>query len=94
LEWFDIPQLCGMLKRQWASQQCSGPSLFKDNLRRFTLIEVNSLAKTNGLSWIAGQQEGVRQVVQKMRFANDEPFTDCASDGQGLCTAARPNEQG
>jgi hypothetical protein len=92
--WFDIPQLCGMLKRQWASQQCSGPSLFKDNLRRLTLIEVNSLTKTNSPSWIGGQKEGVRQVVQKMRFANDEPITDCASDGQGLCTAAMPLSKG
>ena len=52
------------------------------------MIEVTSLAKVNSLSVIGGQKETVSQVVQRMRFVGDEPNIDCASEGQGLCTAA------
>ncbi|KMM16323.1 hypothetical protein SYNGFB01_11870 [Synechococcus sp. GFB01] len=87
-EWLSIPQLCGRLSQRWARQQCLGPSLFRDSLRRFTLIEADALARTNALGGIAGQKEPVRQVVRRMRLRNGEPGTDCAADGQGLCTAA------
>ncbi len=87
-EYFYIPQLCGMLIQRWARQQCSGPSLFRDALRRFTLIHVDTLAKYNNIGSIEGQKESVNQVVRKMRFVNDEPSTDCSSDGHGLCTVA------
>lgn len=87
-QWFDIPQLCGKLTQTWARHQCTGPSLFKDNLRSFFLIEEGSLASENSLTVIGGQKEPARQVVQRMRFVSDEPNIDCASDGQGLCTAA------
>lgn len=87
-EWFDIPQLCGILSQRWARQQCTGPGLFGDSLRLFTLVEERSLGRFNGLSLIAGQEESVNSVVQRMQFVGTEPTTNCASDGNPLCTAA------
>jgi hypothetical protein len=89
-EWFDIPQLCEMLTQRWARQQCLRPNLFKDNLRRFNVIEIDSLTKENGLFLIGGQRETVRSVVHRMKFFGEEPNIDCAPDGNGLCTAAIP----
>ncbi|WP_238154277.1 hypothetical protein [Synechococcus elongatus] len=86
--WFDIPQLCGQLTQRWARQQCTGPSLFQDNLRRFTLIKQESLPRVNSLGLIGGQKEPIRQVVQRMEFIGNDPTADCAEDGQGLCTVA------
>ncbi|ABB56067.1 hypothetical protein [Synechococcus elongatus] len=86
--WFDIPQLCEQLTQRWARQQCTGPSLFQDNLRRFTLIKQESLPRVNSLGLIGGQKEPIRQVVQRMEFIGDDPTADCADDGQGLCTVA------
>jgi len=87
-EWFSIPELCDMLTQRWARQQCVGPSLFKDNLGRFTLIEVDSLTRSNSLGVIGGQLAPVRQLVQRMRLLGDEPSTVCISDGEKLCIAA------
>ncbi|WP_338441143.1 hypothetical protein VZG28_09940 [Synechococcus elongatus IITB4] len=86
--WFDIPQLCGQLTQRWARQQCTGPSLFQDNLQRFTLIEAESLTRVNSLGLIGGQKEPIREVVQRMQLVGTDPTTDCAADGQGLCTVA------
>lgn len=86
--WFDIPQLCEQLTQRWARQQCTGPSLFQDNLRRFTLIEAESLTRVNSLGLIGGQKEPIREVVQRMQLVKTEPTVDCAADGQGLCTVA------
>ncbi len=86
-KYHNIPQLCGMLSQRWARRQCSGPSLFRDSLRRFTLIHVDALATSRAIS-IGNQKESAFQVVQKMRFVNDEPNIDCSPDGDGQCTAA------
>lgn len=83
--YYYIPQLCGMLIQQWARRQCSGPSLFRDSLRRFTIIHVDALATSHTIS--IGNQSAF-QVVQKMQFVNDEPNIDCFPDGDGQCIAA------
>ncbi len=86
-KYFNIPQLCGMLQRQWARQQCTGPSLFRDSLRKFSVIHVDALATSHTMS-IGNQKESVFQVVRNMQFEDDEPIIDCSPDGQGLCAAA------
>jgi hypothetical protein len=82
-----IPQLCGMLDQRWARQQCSGPSLFRDSLRRFILVHVDALTSSHTIS-VGNNKESVFQIVRKMRFANDDPNIDCPADGNGLCVAA------
>ncbi len=87
-ESLSIPELCDMLTQRWARQQCLGPSLFKDNLRRFTLIQEDSLGKENSLGVIGGQLVPARKLVNRMRLLDDEPSTLCIPEGQGLCVAA------
>lgn len=81
-----IPELCELLTKDWAKQQCKGPSIFRDNLRDFHLIEEESLDQL--AIYIADSGKTAGSIAEAMHIQGKDPTYTCVPNGQNLCVAA------